>query len=36
MKEYCADVRGGKFPEEQHCYHMIEGEKEKFIAQMKK
>ncbi|MCP3875302.1 MAG: 3-methyl-2-oxobutanoate hydroxymethyltransferase [Desulfobacteraceae bacterium] len=36
MKEYCADVREGKFPEDQHCYHMIDGEKEKFISQMKK
>jgi 3-methyl-2-oxobutanoate hydroxymethyltransferase len=36
MKAYCADVRGGRFPEDQHCYHMIEGEKEKFSAQMKK
>ena len=36
MKAYCADVRGGKFPEDQHCYHMIEGEKEKFLKQMKK
>ena len=36
MKAYCADVREGKFPEDQHCYHMIKGEKEKFLAQMKK
>jgi 3-methyl-2-oxobutanoate hydroxymethyltransferase len=35
MKAYCADVREGKFPEDQHCYHMIEGEKEKFLNQMK-
>ena len=36
MKAYCADVRGGRFPEDQHCYHMLDGEKEKFLAQMKK
>jgi len=36
MKAYCLDVREGKFPEDQHCYHMIEGEKEKFLKQMKK
>ncbi|MCD4719212.1 MAG: 3-methyl-2-oxobutanoate hydroxymethyltransferase [Desulfobacula sp.] len=36
MKAYCSDVREGKFPEDQHCYHMMEGEKEKFIAKIKK
>ena len=36
MKDYCADVREGRFPEDSHCYHMIEGEKEKFLKQMKK
>ena len=36
MKAYCKDVRGGSFPEDQHCYHMIEGEKEKFLSEMKK
>lgn len=36
MKAYCLDVREGNFPEDQHCYHMIEGEKEKFLKQMKK
>ena len=36
MKAYCADVRDGRFPEDQHCYHMLDGEKEKFLAQMKK
>lgn len=34
MKEYCEDVRTGRFPEDQHCYHMIEGEKDKFITAM--
>jgi 3-methyl-2-oxobutanoate hydroxymethyltransferase len=26
MKEYVADVRTGKFPTDEHCYHMLEGE----------
>jgi 3-methyl-2-oxobutanoate hydroxymethyltransferase len=34
MQEYCEDVRGGDFPEEQHCYMMLEGEEEKFKALM--
>jgi len=34
MKAYCEDVREGIFPEDQHCYHMVDGEKEKkaFVA----
>ncbi len=36
MKAYCTDVREGSFPEDQHCYHMIDGEKDKFLDQMKK
>jgi len=32
MKCYCDDVRGGAFPEEGHCYRMLEGEEEKFRA----
>jgi 3-methyl-2-oxobutanoate hydroxymethyltransferase len=36
MQDYCADVRGGKFPEDKHCYNMIEGEKDKFLSMMKK
>jgi len=36
MAEYCKDVRAGNFPEEQHCYHMLEGEKDKFINAMQK
>ncbi len=36
MKDYCDDVRQGRFPEEKHCYHMKEGQKEKFMEQMKK
>jgi len=36
MQEYCKDVRAGSFPEDQHCYHMLEGEKEKFTQKMNK
>jgi 3-methyl-2-oxobutanoate hydroxymethyltransferase len=32
LTEYVADVRAGRFPEEQHCYHMLEGEHERFLA----
>lgn len=32
MKAYVADVQAGAFPADEHCYHMIEGEKEKFDA----
>jgi 3-methyl-2-oxobutanoate hydroxymethyltransferase len=32
MREYCQDVRGGAFPEEQHCYRMLDGEEEKFTT----
>jgi len=36
MKEYVAEVKGGVFPdEEKYCYHMVEGEEEKFLAIMK-
>jgi 3-methyl-2-oxobutanoate hydroxymethyltransferase len=30
LREYGDDVRNGRFPEEEHCYRMIEGEFEKF------
>lgn len=30
MTEYGKDVRGGKFPQDEHCYHMMKGEEEKF------
>ena len=30
MKECVADVRAGRFPTDEHCYHMLEGEYEKF------
>jgi 3-methyl-2-oxobutanoate hydroxymethyltransferase len=32
MKAYVNDVQAGAFPADEHCYHMIEGEKEKFDA----
>lgn len=32
MKAYVDDVQAGAFPADEHCYHMIEGEKEKFDA----
>ena len=30
LTEYVADVRGAAFPEEEHCYHMLEGEEAQF------
>ena len=35
MKAYVADVQAGAFPADEHCYHMIEGEKEKFETLIK-
>jgi len=32
MKQYVADVRAGRFPTDEHCYHMLEGECEKFVG----
>ncbi len=32
LKEYVDDVRAGRFPEEQHSYRMLEGERERFAA----
>jgi 3-methyl-2-oxobutanoate hydroxymethyltransferase len=32
MKAYAADVRDSRFPEDEHCYKMIAGEEEKFLA----
>lgn len=34
MKEYCADVRAGKFPSDEHFYRMVEGEEQKFLKVM--
>lgn len=36
MKEYAAEVRGGQFPGDEHCYKMIAGEEEKFLKLIKK
>jgi 3-methyl-2-oxobutanoate hydroxymethyltransferase len=36
MMDYCDDVRAGRFPGEEHCYPMIEGEHDKFLDLMKK
>ena len=36
MEDYVRDVRESKFPEEQHTYRMIEGEKEKLDALLHK
>jgi 3-methyl-2-oxobutanoate hydroxymethyltransferase len=37
MKEYVAEVKSGAFPdEERYCYHMVEGEEEKFLKLMGK
>jgi len=36
IEEYIAEVRSGAFPEDRHCYHMLEGELEKFREVVKK
>jgi 3-methyl-2-oxobutanoate hydroxymethyltransferase len=35
MKQYVAEVRGGKFPGDEHSYHMLPGELEKFQSEYK-
>lgn len=35
LLEYIDDVKTGKFPEEKHCYRMIEGELDKFESMLK-
>ena len=30
MRAYIDDVKAGRFPADEHCYHMLKGEKEKF------
>jgi 3-methyl-2-oxobutanoate hydroxymethyltransferase len=35
MRRYVEDVRAGQFPADEHCYHMLEGESEKFQALIK-
>ena len=32
LTEYVTDVRGAAFPEEEHCYRMLDGEAAKFAA----
>jgi 3-methyl-2-oxobutanoate hydroxymethyltransferase len=32
LTDYVADVRAGRFPQEEHCYRMLEGEHDKFAA----
>jgi 3-methyl-2-oxobutanoate hydroxymethyltransferase len=35
MKAYVSEVKAGSFPDEdQYCYHMVEGEEEKFLSLM--
>ncbi|HWR92452.1 MAG TPA: 3-methyl-2-oxobutanoate hydroxymethyltransferase [Desulfobacterales bacterium] len=35
MKQYVSEVRASEFPEDEHCYHMLPGELEKFQAEYK-
>ena len=32
LTEYVADVRAGAFPANEHCYHMLDGEHDRFVA----
>jgi 3-methyl-2-oxobutanoate hydroxymethyltransferase len=36
MKEYVKDVKAKSFPADEHCYHMLKGEGEKFKEMIKK
>lgn len=36
IKEYISEVRSGAFPQDEHCYHMLKGELEKFDELKKK
>ena len=33
MRDYVAEVKAQAFPAEEHCYHMLEGEEERFRAE---
>lgn len=35
MKEYVTEVKNGSFPTDEHCYHMIKGQEEKFTELIK-
>ncbi len=35
MRNYCEEIRNGKFPGDEHCYRMIDGEEKKFLDLMK-
>jgi 3-methyl-2-oxobutanoate hydroxymethyltransferase len=35
MRAYIEDVKAGRFPADEHCYHMLKGEGEKFQALIK-
>jgi 3-methyl-2-oxobutanoate hydroxymethyltransferase len=36
MKDYVKDVKAASFPADEHCYHMLKGEDEKFREMIKK
>jgi 3-methyl-2-oxobutanoate hydroxymethyltransferase len=36
MKEFVTDVKAGTFPANEHCYHMLDGEEEKFKELVRK
>jgi len=36
MIEYIKEVKAGVFPSDEHCYHMLKGEDEKFKKLIKK
>jgi len=36
LRQFAEEVRSGKFPEEKHCYRMLEGEREKLQALLRK
>jgi len=36
FKSYIREVKSGKFPEDEHCYHIIKGQEESFAEMLKK